>query len=150
MAICRTCHRDGNFLGAPPCAWADADHAKPANGPNNEDGIRAIPETTLPITTPTAGHSDRSLAGVLVAFGLSPLALPDAAEAVFCWRSICTRGIRKVPTGCGTNREYDTGLCWRPCRNGYRAAAPRRPRDDGAFCLPIPGFGSRRATQTPM
>jgi hypothetical protein len=79
---------------------------------------------------------------MLLAFGLSLLVLADAAEAVFCWKPTHTRGVGKVPTGCGPNREYRGGLCWEPCKDGYAGASgmcwqrcPDGFRDDGAFCF---------------
>jgi hypothetical protein len=34
------------------------------------------------------------------------------------------RGVGTVPNGCRSNMEYDTGLCYQPCRTGYKGVGP--------------------------
>lgn len=69
------------------------------------------------------------------------VALPETAQARFCWKSTHSRGIGTVPTACGPGREYDAGLCYDNCKAGYNGVGPvcwqRCPdgfRNDGAFC----------------
>jgi hypothetical protein len=59
-----------------------------------------------------------------------------------------TRGAGVVPKDCGEGRDYDTGLCYPKCRDGYKGAGPVcwqscAPgfRDDGAFCAKPQPYG---------
>lgn len=58
------------------------------------------------------------------------------------------RGVGVVPTGCDSKQEYDAGLCYAKCRNGYNGVGPvcwqrcpNRFRDDGAFCAKPEAYG---------
>lgn len=42
----------------------------------------------------------------------------------FCWKSSYGRGVGIIPKDCGKDKEYDAGLCYKPCKSGYKGVGP--------------------------
>ena len=69
-----------------------------------------------------------------------------AKQEIFCWKKTYGRGVGTVPKSCGDN-EYDAGLCYPHCREGYKGVGPvcwqrckEGYNDHGATCYKFPGF----------
>ena len=60
---------------------------------------------------------------ILIA-GLTWLGTTGPAEAQFCWKNTYSRGVGTIPNSCGAGREYDAGLCYAKCRQGYNGSGP--------------------------
>lgn len=65
----------------------------------------------------------------------------------YCYRDSYGRGVGK-PMKCAAGQQYDAGLCYTPCREGYKGVGPVcwqscAPgfRDDGAFCAKPKPYG---------
>jgi hypothetical protein len=68
-----------------------------------------------------------------------PSGFRDTGE--FCAKPSYVRGAGKVPKGCSGDKVNDAGLCYHPCREGYKGAGPvcwaecsGETTDAGAFC----------------
>ena len=46
------------------------------------------------------------------------------AQDKFCWKNSYGRGVGLIPKDCGSEKEYDAGLCYKPCRSGYKGVGP--------------------------
>ena len=42
----------------------------------------------------------------------------------FCWKSTYGRGVGLIPKDCGSDKEYDAGLCYKRCNSGYNGVGP--------------------------
>jgi hypothetical protein len=45
-------------------------------------------------------------------------------EDRFCWRDSYGRGVGVIPKDCGPDKEYDAGLCYVRCNDGYKGVGP--------------------------
>jgi hypothetical protein len=65
----------------------------------------------------------------------------------FCYRDSYGRGVGK-PMQCAAGQQQDAGLCYTPCKSGYKGVGPvcwqhceSGYRDDGAFCAKPGPYG---------
>jgi hypothetical protein len=65
----------------------------------------------------------------------------------YCYRDSYGRGVG-TPMKCAAGQQYDAGLCYTPCQDGYKGvgpvcwqSCPPEFRDDGAFCAKPRPYG---------
>lgn len=69
----------------------------------------------LVLTQPSFALNDNKFRKAVDIFG--------QMDGKICWKSTYGRGVGTVPTSCG-DRQYDAGLCYHFCRDGFHGVGP--------------------------